>query len=122
MSEPQHAEDHTPHESHDAAYWKVLVALAVFTVIELAIPSVLPEPRWLLVVLMMLTAVAKAAGVALYYMHIKYEKPLVALLAFSPIIFVGIFFFLIMADITEVDKGGWTFPETQVETKADEAH
>ena len=110
------SESHAPHESHDAAYWKVLGALAAFTLIELAIPSVMSEPRWLLVVLMMLTALAKAAGVALYYMHLKWEKPVVALLALSPLIFVGIFFFLIMSDITEVDQGGWAIPEAQAES------
>ena len=99
------------HESHDGAYWRLFAALAVFTLVELAIPSMLPEPRWLMIVLLMAGAGAKAAGVLLYYMHVKFEKNLVALIAIGPLLFVGILIMLIKADVTEVDQGGWTFPE-----------
>lgn len=99
------------HESHDGAYWRLFIALAVFTGIELAIPAVLSEPRWLMIVLLMAVACAKAAGVLFYYMHVKFEKNLVALIAIGPLLFVGILIMLIKADVTEVDQGGWTFPE-----------
>jgi caa(3)-type oxidase subunit IV len=99
------------HESHDGAYWRLFAALAVFTLVELAIPSMLPEPRWLMIVLLMAVAGAKAAGVLLYYMHVKFEKRLVAWIAIGPLLFVGILIMLIKADITEVDQGGWTFAD-----------
>ncbi len=99
------------HESHDGAYWRLFFALAALTLVELGIPVVLSEPRWLMIWLLMAVACAKAAGVLLYYMHVKFEKSLVAWIAIGPLLFVGILIILIKADVTEIDQGGWTFPE-----------
>lgn len=106
-----HSPDSGHHESHDGAYWCLFAGLAVFTVLELALPTVLSEPRWLMIVALMAVACAKAAGVLLWYMHVKFEKRLITLLAVGPLLFVGILIMLIKADVTEVDQGGWTFAD-----------
>jgi len=110
-----HSPDTEHHESHDGAYWRLFGGLAAFTLIELAIPSVMAEPRWLMIVALMAVAGLKATGVLLWYMHVKFEKRLITLLAVGPLLFVGILIILIMADVTEVDQGGWTFEESAVE-------
>jgi cytochrome c oxidase subunit 4 len=62
--------------SHKREYLKVLIVLFVLTVIEVALPSlkVLPVPS--LVLSLILLALVKAFYVAYFYMHLKYEAPL----------------------------------------------
>ena len=98
--------------SHNAAYWKVFAGLAVFTVVELGIPFVLSELRPLMIVLLMAVAAIKAMLVALYYMHLKFEKVALGALAAAPLILVAMLILLIMADVSFVDQAGWTFTQS----------
>ncbi len=65
----------TPHISA-RTYIGVFVALAVLTAIEIAV-TYLPLPR---IPVLVPLALAKAALVALFYMHLKYDRRVLALL------------------------------------------
>jgi caa(3)-type oxidase subunit IV len=96
------------HKTHDRAYVGVFVALALFTAIELAIPTFFPGSRALLILLLVSVAIVKACCVASFYMHLKYEKGLLVGLAAAPLILCVILVLLVMGDVTAVNQGGWT--------------
>ena len=74
-----------------APYYKVLVGLTVLTIAEIvwAMPSV-GMPRIALLVGLGLMAAVKAAMVALYYMHLRYEGRVLWTVIFFPIALVCI--------------------------------
>jgi cytochrome c oxidase subunit 4 len=100
----------------------VFAALAVFTVVELAIPSLLGELRPLMIVLLMVVAVLKAALVALYYMHLKFEQVALGALAAAPLILVAVLILFIMSDVSFVDQAGWTFTPSDASHAEAAAH
>src|SRR2546426_11712262 len=72
-------------------YVQVFGFLGLVTLIEVQIPSLGQTFRiseTLQVVLLMSTAAVKAALVALYYMHLKYEPRILKLLPVAPLAFV----------------------------------
>lgn len=97
----------TKHVSHDRAYWFVFGSLAVLTVVELALPTLLRETRGLMIVALLTVAITKALGVASYYMHLRFEPKLLVWMAAGPLIFSVVLVILIMGDVREVDAGGW---------------
>ena len=82
-----------PHPS----YIGIWVALAALTAVELGI-AFLPWSKTLLIVILIGLAFWKAALVALYYMHLRFERRPVMLLALAPLPFVVI---LLIAGIME---------------------
>jgi caa(3)-type oxidase subunit IV len=70
-------------ESHTRAYLGIWVVLAVLTALEIAAASVLPHGtgRWMALVLL---AVAKATCVALWYMHLRFERGWLKFIAVLP--------------------------------------
>lgn len=82
-------ENHEPHGAHDSAshrrdYFKVFGILTVLTVLEIGVTYV-PMPHAALYSLLVGFALAKAAYVGLYFMHLKYEKRALVWIAFSPL-------------------------------------
>ncbi len=72
-------------------YVQVFAFLGLVTLIEVQIPSLgqtFHIAEGLQVVLLMSTALVKAALVALYYMHLKYEPRILKLLPVAPLAFV----------------------------------
>jgi len=74
-------------------YVLVLVLLALVTVAEVQVPSLgqtygIPESMQIL--LLMASSIAKAALVALYYMHLRYESRILRLLPVGPLAFVAL--------------------------------
>ena len=78
-------------------YVMVWVALAVLTAVEVGITYLSWSKTTMLVVLVGL-AVWKAVLVAMYFMHLKYEKRPLRILAVAPI---PLAFILVLAVITE---------------------
>lgn len=72
-------------------YVAVFIALAAITVVELQVPT-LPVGKLEQVLLLMATAAGKAALVVLYYMHLRYEPRLLALV---PLVPLGLVFILV---------------------------
>lgn len=67
-------------------YLGIFLALAVLTGIEIAVSTVIAGSPLRLVLLLAL-AVSKAALVALYYMHLRYDSRMFAVIFLIPVVF-----------------------------------
>lgn len=86
-------------ESHEKRrpYLKVFVALAVLTAIEVGVAGMaLGEAAR--VILLLGLAAAKASLVALFYMHLRYDHRILAIVGSFPLLLVIIMLIVFMAD------------------------
>jgi cytochrome c oxidase subunit 4 len=81
-----------------AQYIKIFYVLLVLTIVEVAIVY-MHLPRMLLVGLLVILAVWKAALVAMHFMHLKFEKKTLALVALSPFVLCVLLILMLMPDI-----------------------
>jgi len=94
---------HTQEHSHPSPnYLGVFIALAVLTVMELgvtarAVHDIVPAMVDFQIPLLILLALAKAALIVLFYMHLKYDSKL-----FSATFLLGIFLGLIFTVVVFV--------------------
>lgn len=68
-------------------YMLVFLVLAVLTVIEVA-ASFTISIKWLVVLFLILLAVSKAGLVVAYYMHLRFERVPLRVIALGPLILV----------------------------------
>jgi cytochrome c oxidase subunit 4 len=81
-------------EHRKRPYLQVFGLLAVLTLIELQIPN-LPAPRTDIMFVLIAIATAKASLVVMYYMHLRYEPRLLALIPISTVLLVLILAFFL---------------------------
>ncbi len=83
--------EHAEHAEISHPYYRVLVALTVLTILEIgwALPH-FDMPRLLLIGGLSIMAAVKAALVALYYMHLKYETRVLWAVVCFPIVLVTV--------------------------------
>ena len=81
-----------------SAYIKVFYVLVVLTVVEVAIVY-MGLPKILLVALLVILAVWKAALVAMHFMHLKFETRTLALVAITPFVLCVFLILMLMPDI-----------------------
>jgi len=74
---------HDEHFAHPN-YWLVWAALAVLTLVELGV-AFLPWSRAMIVLILVALAVWKAVLVALYFMHLRFEKNRMRIFALAPL-------------------------------------
>jgi caa(3)-type oxidase subunit IV len=86
----------TPH-SHPN-YLRIFWILLVLTIVEVAI-AYTGLPKLLLVSLLIILAVWKAALVALHFMHLKFESKTLTMIALSPFILCVFLILMLMPDI-----------------------
>jgi cytochrome c oxidase subunit 4 len=86
----------TTHSS--AQYLKIFYILLVLTIVEVAIVY-LHLPRMLLASLLVIFAVWKAALVAMHFMHLKFEKKTLAVVALAPFILCLFLILMLLPDI-----------------------
>ncbi|HXV27893.1 MAG TPA: cytochrome C oxidase subunit IV family protein [bacterium] len=79
-------------------YGRIFLALFALTVAEVLYAN-LHLPRHLIIVGLVFLAVVKASLVALFYMHLKFEKALLAVIGFAPLLFSIILTMMVGADI-----------------------
>ena len=85
--------------AHSAsAYIKIFYVLLVLTVVEIAIVY-MGLPRMLLVGLLVIFAVWKASLVAMHFMHLKFEKKTLAVVALAPFVLCVFLILMLMPDI-----------------------
>ena len=70
-------------------YIRIFVFLAVLTAIEVATALTL-STAWLRISFLLLLAVVKAGLVVSYYMHLKFEKIPLRLIALGPLVLVAL--------------------------------
>ena len=78
-------------------YLKVFGALAVITAIEVGVAA-LALDNTLRIIILMGMAATKVALVALYYMHLKYDQRILAIIGGFPILLVAIMLLFFLAD------------------------
>jgi|SRR5688572_19780530 cytochrome c oxidase subunit 4 len=78
-------------------YMTIFWWLAVLTVVEIAVVF-LPMGKLLIGVLLCGLAVAKAAMVAMYFMHLKFETRTLGLIAITPLLIATLLVFIILPD------------------------
>jgi cytochrome c oxidase subunit IV len=81
-----------------ANYLRIFYILLALTIVEVAIVY-LHLPKTLLVSLLVVLAVWKAALVAMHFMHLKFEKKTLALIALSPFILCVLLILMLLPDI-----------------------
>ncbi len=89
-------------EAHShPSYGKIFLALFALTIAEVVYANI-HLPKVYIVVGLILMAVMKASLVALFYMHLKFEKVLLAVIGFAPLIFSIILTLMVGADIRHI--------------------
>ena len=78
-------------------YWIVWLALAILTVVELLVAQVQGARPYVIISLCAL-ALVKAALVAAYFMHLKFEKGPLILIVLSPLVLSGILYIGLVPD------------------------
>ena len=79
-------------------YWGIWLLLAILTAAEVGVALLSHIPKNLLILALVFLAIWKAALVALYFMHLKFERMRVIILAAAPLPLAFIF---VLAVLTE---------------------
>lgn len=79
-------------------YMRIFWILLVLTVVEVAI-AYMGLPKLLLISLLVVLAVWKAALVALHFMHLKFERKTLAMIALSPFVLCVFLILMLLPDI-----------------------
>ena len=87
------------HPNYMAIFWW----LAILTVIELAVVF-MPLTKLTIGVLLCALALAKAALVAAYFMHLRFETKTLTWIAFTPLAIAILLIFILMPDSFAVAK------------------
>jgi len=115
MTEPQAPPTESPGKPHVHVVplpilLAVFAALIVLTWITVAATRI-DLGSWNLVIAMAIATV-KATLVALYFMHLRYDKPFYSLLFVTAVLFVGIFISLTLMDTLEYQPDTDPWDET----------
>lgn len=98
------AEEAARHASR-GTYWTVALILGIVTVLEVAIFYV-PALRSVIVPVLLSLSVAKFVLVAMFFMHLKYDRPVLTMV-FSGALFVAVVIILaLMALFGAIGTGG----------------
>lgn len=104
-------------EHEEPNYMNVFWALAVLTVIEVAVVY-LPLSKLMIGFLLVLLAVGKASLVAMYFMHLKFERPTLGIIALTPMILCVFLIFMLLPDLTATGKEHPSSAQTTVSMPA----
>jgi cytochrome c oxidase subunit IV len=98
---------HATHQSHpEPNYLAVIIVLTVLTVAEIAL-TFAPIPKLAIGILLVGLALTKAIIVAMFFMHLKFEKTTLALIAATPLILCTMLLFALLPDSNPAhNKGG----------------
>lgn len=79
--------------NYAAVFWSLLI----LTIFEIIVAN-LPLPKFPVVLLLVSLAIVKAALVALFYMHLKFEKYFIYIIALFPIFLAVILTVMVLSD------------------------
>ena len=82
---------------HEPNYMAVFMTLAVFTVLEIAAVK-MGLSRAVVITALVGLALTKAILVAAFFMHLKFEKRTLAIIASIPLVLCGFLLFMLMPD------------------------
>lgn len=99
MSDQAHTSHHSP-----VPYMLTLGALLALTVITVAAAQVNFGTPAINVIIALFIATVKATLVALFFMHLRHDKPINAIIFVSSLVFLGVFLSLCMIDVNSRDR------------------
>ena len=86
------------HQAHpEPNYAAVIIVLSVLTLIEIAV-TYAPMPKLFIGILLVGLALTKAIMVAMFFMHLKFEKTTLALIAATPLVLCTLLIFALLPD------------------------
>ena len=97
----------SPHRVHPnyLAVWVWLAALMLVSVLA----SYLPTSAVIIIGIVLVLAFIKALLVALYYMHLKFERPLLLILVIAPLVLAAILITALLPDSAHARHEGPRF-------------
>jgi len=93
-------------------YMAVFFLLAVLTAIEIGVVY-LPTTKMIIAILLVGLALGKAALVAMYFMHLKFEKRTLGIIALTPLILCTLLIIALLPDLTGAPHKTTTIPAEQ---------
>ncbi len=104
---------------HEPNYMNIFWTLAVLTVVEVVVVY-LPLAKFTIGLVLVLLAGTKATLVALYFMHLRFEKRMLGMIALTPMVICVFLIFMLLPDLTAQNK---TYqPPEQVVSEAGASH
>jgi cytochrome c oxidase subunit IV len=79
--------------NYNAIFWWLLV----LTILEVGV-TYMPMPKAPMVFLLVSMAISKAALVALFFMHLRFERTTLGMIAITPMILCAFLLFMLMPD------------------------
>jgi cytochrome c oxidase subunit IV len=107
MSTQEHTQEHD--HGGSGVYVKTLIALLILTVITVG-ASYIDFGSGNIVIALFIASI-KASLVALFFMHLRYEKPVNAVIACSGFLFLGIFIMFAFLDFDTRDDARAPHPQ-----------
>ena|ERR671933_187161 len=90
-------------EAHsDYVYHWTFGYLAALTVVEIIVAIVVSRPVWLKGLLLVILALWKAAWVAMYFMHLRFERKTLGVIAITPLLICVFLVFMLTPDLGAV--------------------
>ena len=90
-------------EGHrDPNYWLIWLYLFVLTVVEIAV-IFMPIAKLVIVIALVALAISKASLVAMYFMHLRFERRTLGLIAVTPLFLGVLLIFLLLPDQAAVE-------------------
>lgn len=90
-------EDAQAHETRNPLYLRIWAVLLALTLVEIGCTA-LPLGRFTILAILVLLATVKAALVAIYYMHLRWEKVLLGMIALAPFPLATVFAVVLMLE------------------------
>jgi cytochrome c oxidase subunit 4 len=85
------------HGHAEPNYFGIIIVLAILTATEIAVVF-MPIPKFLTGLMLVVLALWKAAMVALYFMHLKFEKTTLGIIAVTPLVLCALLMFALLPD------------------------
>jgi len=101
--------------SHRQLYFQIFGALAFLTLAEVGVTYGPPEMKFLVIAALCILALTKAALVAAYYMHLRFEKSTLALIAAVPLFLCVFLAFALWPDHSAVQHKTQNVPAAPAE-------
>ena len=113
------ANEHVAPADHvEPNYFAIMVALTILTIFEVLVPS-LVSAKLTAGSLLVILAVAKALLVALYFMHLRFERTTLGVIALTPMLLCVFLIIMLLPDLTSTTRTYTPAETTEVSEAAD---
>ncbi|MCI0691405.1 cytochrome C oxidase subunit IV family protein [candidate division KSB1 bacterium] len=105
-----------PETHQEPNYMTVFYSLAVLTAVEIGVAYMRFLPLLVMGFMLIVLALAKAALVGMYFMHLKFEKRTLGIIAMTPLILCTLLIIALLPDLTGTNRKSEKVAAVQVET------